>query len=688
MTGTQDQDRFAELKEIASLREYVKTNLKASKHGKFCCPLCGSGTHRGEQSDGAFVVMPDGMKWICHVCKESGDIFDLAGIVNGCENDKMAQLKAVGAFCGVEIDQMGNQSEKPLERPRIDDRGSQGVSGMFGSDEPVTNEQAIERMAAAQYLEQMRGNVSDPECLSFLSGRGITEDDARRVGIGYDPSRKKVIMPWKGCPWYYVERDITGKAAIRVSNTTFKVGPKPLYNRKAAEDGGVFVIVEGPFDAVSFELCGVPAIALGTNHLSACNMTELLEAIGPNAGRCAALLMLDNDNAGELGTLELSKSLEDAGVACVDLRCMLEVKNDKDPSEWFARDREEFGESIKRAVEDARGNIERIREESFRRSLASLNMRDPADVARGILAFDYCEEPTPTGIVGLDKCLDGGLRSALHIIGAQSSMGKTTLSIQIGDFIAEHGRPVLFVTIEQSAREIVSKSLSRIARQQSGEVITCTEMISRKRRDAWGEIRSKAFEDACRHYEERITPRLYIYEGTTRPTVSAVESAARKIADRCGVSPVVIIDYLQLLAPYSATCTDKQATDENVMQLRIMAKTLGCPIWAVSSLNRASYSGAITLDSFKESGAIEYGADVLIGVQPFQFGEGISEGAKHKAAKEMAYHKSAAERDCELHVLKNRAGSTTRDGIRLSFITAASIFIERTEGRRKPYITR
>lgn len=687
MTGTQDQDRFAELKEIASLREYVKTNLKASKHGKFCCPLCGSGTHRGEQSDGAFTVMPDGMKWRCHVCKESGDIFDLAGIVNGCEGDKMAQLKAVAAFCGVEIDQMGNQSEKPLERPRIDDRGSQGVSGMFCSDEPVTNEQAIERKAAAQYFEQMRGNVSDPECLSFLSGRGITEDDAKRVGIGYDPSRKKVLMPWKGCPWYYVERDITGKAAIRVSNTTFKVGPKPLYNRKAAEDGGVFVIVEGPFDAVSCELCGVPAIALGTNHLSACNMTELLEAIGPHADRCAALLMLDNDSAGELGTLELSKSLEDAGVACVDLRCMLDVKSDKDPSEWFARDREEFGESIKRAVEDARGNIERIREESFRRSLASLNMRDPADVARGILAFDYCEEPTPTGIVGLDKCLDGGLRSGLHVIGAQSSMGKTTLSIQIGDFIAEHGRPVLFVTIEQSAREIVSKSLSRIARQQSGEVITCTEMSSRKRRDAWGEIRSKAFEDAIRYYEERIAPRLYIYEGTTRPTVKAVESAARKIADRCGVVPVVFIDYLQLLAKYSPTSSDKETTDENVMQLRIMAKELSCPIWAVSSLNRDSYSGSISMDSYKESGAIEYGADVLIGVQPYGFGE-FTGNSKQKAAKDMAYHKSTVERDCELNVLKNRLGSTTHDGIRLSFITAASIFIERTEGRQKPYITR
>lgn len=687
MSGTQGQDRFAELKEIASLREYAKTNLKASKHGKFCCPLCGSGTHRGEKSDGAFVVMPDGMKWICHVCKESGDIFDLAGIVNGCEGDKMAQLKAVAAFCGVEIDQMGNQSEKPLERPRIDYKGLQGVSDAFSGDEPVTNEQAIERKAAAQYLEQMRGNVSDPECLSFLSGRGITEDDAKRVGIGYDPSKKKVLMPWKGCPWYYVERDITGKAAIRVSNTTFKVGPKPLYNRKAAEDGGVFVIVEGPFDAVSCELCGVPAIALGTNHLSALNMTELLEAIGPHAGRCAALLMLDNDNAGEMGTLELSKSLEDAGVACVDLRCMLEVKNDKDPSEWFARDREEFRDSLIRAVEDARGNIERLREESFRRSLASLNMRDPADVARGILAFDYCEEPTPTGIAGLDKCLDGGLRSGLHVIGAQSSMGKTTLSIQIGDFIAEHGRPVLFVTIEQSAREIVSKSLSRIARQQSGEVITCTEMISRKRREAWGEIRSKAFEGACRYYEERIAPRLYIYEGTTRPTVQAIEAAARKIADRCGVVPVVFIDYLQLLAKYSPTSSDKETTDENVMQLRIMAKELNCPIWAVSSLNRDSYSGAISLDSYKESGAIEYGADVLIGVQPYGFGE-FTGNSKQKAAKDMAYHKSTVERDCELNVLKNRLGSTTHDGIRLSFITAASIFIERTEGRQKPYITR
>ena len=55
-----------------------------------------------------------------------------------------------------------------------------------------------------------------------------------------------------------------------------------------------------------------------------------------------------------------------------------------------------------------------------------------------------------TGIAGLDKALDGGLHAGLTVLGAVSSMGKTSLMLQMADTLAAAGRNVLFITIEMS----------------------------------------------------------------------------------------------------------------------------------------------------------------------------------------------------------------------------------------------
>ncbi len=160
-----------------------------------------------------------------------------------------------------------------------------------------------------------------------------------------------------------------------------------------------------------------------------------------------------------------------------------------------------------------------------------------------------------------------------------------------------------------------------------------------------------------------------------------METLALTIGDHDGKAPVIIIDYLQLLEVISDRDTEKRAVDRNVSALAQLAnQQMRAPVIAISSLNRASYSGVITMESFKESGGIEYGGDVVLALQPQGMAhdlEGVDEKkAKTKANQLTRKHKAKLERDCELHVIKNRGGQTPEEGIPYRFNVLASSFTE------------
>ncbi|HAM15441.1 MAG TPA: hypothetical protein DCP91_06205, partial [Eggerthellaceae bacterium] len=132
--------------------------------------------------------------------------------------------------------------------------------------------------------------------------------------------------------------------------------------------------------------------------------------------------------------------------------------------------------------------------------------------------------------------------------------------------------------------------------------------------------------------------------------------------------------------------TDKRNTDMNVSELRKMARDLNTHVWGISSLNRSSYSGVISLDSFKESGGIEYGADNLLGLQPRGMAEhleGFSDSKqKREADKYIRDNKAKTERDCEIVVLKQRNGALPDKPLPLTFKPVSSYFVEPLEARR------
>ena len=112
--------------------------------------------------------------------------------------------------------------------------------------------------------------------------------------------------------------------------------------------------------------------------------------------------------------------------------------------------------------------------------------------------------------------------------------------------------------------------------------------------------------------------------------------------------------------------TDKQNMDKAVLELKRLSRDVKTPIIGISSLNRANYSTPVSMEALKETGGLEYGSDVVIGLQLKGTGEknfDVNE-AKRKSPREI-----------ELVVLKNRNGQTG-DKITYSYYPMFNYFEE------------
>ena len=236
-----------------------------------------------------------------------------------------------------------------------------------------------------------------------------------------------------------------------------------------------------------------------------------------------------------------------------------------------------------------------------------------------------------TGFSQLDDKLDGGfLGGNLIVVGAISSLGKTTFALQIADQIAAQGKDVLIFSLEMSKNELNAKSISRNTfkltdagvdrkgepkKAPRQEYRLTMSYILRGRVGKLGEEKRSLFDDALAE-TQKLNDHLYIIRDNDidldriAATIQAHEDATRS-------KPFVIIDYLQILkAREEARTTDKRLlTDDDVNRLKDLAVKTDIPILLISSFNRNSYLEPVSMGSFKESGTIEYSSDTLIALQ-------------------------------------------------------------------------
>lgn len=209
-----------------------------------------------------------------------------------------------------------------------------------------------------------------------------------------------------------------------------------------------------------------------------------------------------------------------------------------------------------------------------------------------------------TGFGHLDNLLNG-LQTGLYVLGGAPSVGKTSFCKQLADQVAgENQVPVVLITYEQSKFELILKSLSRLSRidnfsLQKGNIENTEDLL-----------------DAESKYYENCAPYIVTIEGDATTYLDKIRTyAMRAMRDKEAEKCLIIIDYLQVI-PSKDEFKDKRTRIDLVLsELRRLARDLNCPIWLVSSFSRKGYEpGAkgISLDILKESGNIEYTADVVI----------------------------------------------------------------------------
>lgn len=161
-------------------------------------------------------------------------------------------------------------------------------------------------------------------------------------------------------------------------------------------------------------------------------------------------------------------------------------------------------------------------------------------------------------------------------------------------------------------------------------------------------------------YKADVGNRLSIIEGNFDLNISSIGDYIRRHMDRTHTRPTVIIDYLQILqpAPADANKGKREGIDNTVSELKRLSRELDTPIIVISSVNRANYQAPVAFESLKESGNIEYSADVVLGFQLQCLNEPLFMEEKKTIEKRerVRQEKQANPRRIELVALKNRFG--------------------------------
>lgn len=212
-----------------------------------------------------------------------------------------------------------------------------------------------------------------------------------------------------------------------------------------------------------------------------------------------------------------------------------------------------------------------------------------------------------------------------YCLGAISSLGKTTFAHQMADQIAMRDAHVLYFSLEQSHFELYSKSMARgfyatyleDQKKNGGKSSYPTPSSIEIRRGEAAKYPNE-LDAQIDIYSSRTKNQLCIIDGAFSLTIEDIRSLTEQYIEQNNVTPVVFIDYLQIIAPtlINKRIPDtKTSIDHIVHALKVMQTDLNLSIVVISSLNRQSYLTPVDFESFKESGGIEYTADVMWGLQ-------------------------------------------------------------------------
>lgn len=574
------------------------------------CPSCKS--PESKKDKGHFAVYPDTNSYSSFAeCCNGGNIFDYLEKIEGLS--KSEAISKAESLAGIIND---------FEATRTPQEATKGAKG---TNTPPRPTEALKNDFKA-YYEELEANDKEPAIKYLTEQRGIKREAIKNVL--YDKKYNSVIFPVSESHCIYRSINQDSKGNKPGSNLD-------IYNKHLLKDNQLkeIFITESIIDGLSLN-----KEFISLNSVS--NKEKLIETIREGLDKVKDklfILALDNDKAGEEAREHIIKEFK-----------KLNIKYTVFSFNRKYKDINQYLQAEPEALENQTNNKTYLKPDLVSNYLEQF-LKD--------IEANKHKEAIKTGFNKLDDNLDGGFYPGLYVIGAISSLGKTTFIQQITDNIAFKGQDILFFSLEMSKFEMVGKSLSRL---------TFESINTRKEAATTRQILKNSFNKevlvnsgAGAKYES-ISDHLSIIEGGFNTNLNDVKSKIENYIELTGAKPVIVIDYLQILqAGDNGTGTDKQKIDYLVTELKRISRDNGLTVIVISSFNRENYLSGVGFESFKESGAIEYTADVVFGLQ-LEAVNNLDKGPGKitENREKLNQAKEATPRKIELICLKNRNGKS------------------------------
>ena len=207
----------------------------------------------------------------------------------------------------------------------------------------------------------------------------------------------------------------------------------------------------------------------------------------------------------------------------------------------------------------------------------------------------------PTGFVDIDEMTRGLQAGDLIIVAARPSMGKTSLVLNIAQYVASLGDEVVgFFSLEMSKESLFLRLLTSEAQIDGHRLMS-------------GAIGGNDYHRISHALEKLNSMKLFI-DDTANIGVLEMRAKSRRLQAEHGLN-LLVVDYIQLMSGRGRFENRTLELASISRSMKGLAKELNVPIIVLSQLSRAPESRSDhrpQLSDLRESGALEQDADVVV----------------------------------------------------------------------------
>ena len=632
---------------------------RANGYSTYICPFCGNGS--GKSGDGLTVKKYGwGFNYCCHG-RCGGKSYTATKLIAehlNVSNDSFEVVKWVKGHLNLSDDSDFSFSKKKTE----------GTADAM--NEPKQNFKSD--------IEQWNKNLKGFVDRQGGKWRGLTFETLNYFGCGYcndwrhpttpqAPPTQRVIIPTND--FEYLARRIDDKKEFAKQQAG---GVKTPFNLDRINAKEPIFIVEGEIDAMSiWQATHGDFQAVATRGAS--NIKNFVNAVNAvnakffsSTEKPKFMILFDKDSESETGQKDadvLKKKLNDAGYLAT-IKFFDSV--DFDSNDCLVQQGENaLVENLMKFMSDSAVEFENIALTEIKNQPATAdNTPQQQKFSLGVPLVDFAknkfkeiQEQTKkysarrTGFSNIDE--NQIFLPGLYVVGGIPSSGKTAFVWQMSEQLAENGELVFYFSYEVPEYQLLSRTLSRktfqadkVSRLSSADIQTGG--TSRNLEKCFAELEEKQFNLNV----------VDVDSGIREMTAEKLVKELTPICERAEQPPVVVIDYLQIMPPSINTKDNiKSGIDDTLKRLKDFQQATNTTFIIISSFNRLNYSQEVDFESFKESGGIEYTADVIFGLQydMYDVGEQILKSS-FKKRQIIDQKKRATPRQMHLKCLKNRHG--------------------------------